>query len=322
MDQIIRFSLINSTGAIVGEIRYHKFVDFDLSSLDPNSKLLYSQKAKKFIDFTEYLIKGLPEELSRGVRRGELSFCGMVLFYCQSGYYPSAHKSVFKDGDYSSPVEEKVENTMQNDGGKTGYYDLPTPSAEAIGEVLQNVGLVLCPELLEILCDKIKALCPQTLNDLIEFKKMEPWQHEVFKACYAIDGRAEVKGSPRLRDIRKIKYYAERAEMQELKKPVVVEATSEDKEDRKDTGLNLLAKVHWEWAEVMNWHTGKVDTFGKLVRTIGKLIMNRQDPEKIRLILADIILKTLDIAYDSGVDVEAAIKDQIELNIGSDRTEY
>jgi hypothetical protein len=101
----------------------------------------------------------------------------------------------------------------ENNGGKTGYYDLPLPDREVI-EYLIRADLKLSAETnLERVANKIIALLPQTLNDLIEFKQMQPWQHEVFKATYALNERAlknPKKGSSKLREVNKILYYANR----------------------------------------------------------------------------------------------------------------
>lgn len=66
-----------------------------------------------------------------------------------------------------------------NNGGKTDYYAIPDGAT--------------------------------TLNDLIEFKRMAPWMHEIFKVIYAFDERSRKGGgfNPE-REINKIIYYAER----------------------------------------------------------------------------------------------------------------
>lgn len=66
----------------------------------------------------------------------------------------------------------------KNNGGETDYYALPEGC--------------------------------KTLNDLIEYKSMQPWQHEVIKAVYALDERAKKNGGSRIREINKIIYYANR----------------------------------------------------------------------------------------------------------------
>lgn len=106
-----------------------------------------------------------------------------------------------------------------NNGGRTDYYALPKPSRKEILEILVSLR---DPEnnTMEAL-EKIYALLPQTLNDLIEHQEMLPWQHEVFKATYALNARAEKNGGSKLREINKILYYAERGkrlvEKEELK---------------------------------------------------------------------------------------------------------
>lgn len=73
--------------------------------------------------------------------------------------------------------------TTVNNGGQTSYYDVPKNA--------------------------------KTLNDLIEYKNMPPWQHEIFKACYALPERGSkinpenpLKGM--LREINKMEYYLNR----------------------------------------------------------------------------------------------------------------
>lgn len=98
----------------------------------------------------------------------------------------------------------------ENNGGKTSYYDLPRPSKE---ELISYLGAVLpeCTDLsLSIVAEAILDMFPSTLNDLIEHRNMKPWQHEVFKACYALDARAQKNGGSEEREINKIIYYAQR----------------------------------------------------------------------------------------------------------------
>lgn len=94
-----------------------------------------------------------------------------------------------------------------NNGGKTGYYDIPAPTVEKIARVLTGYGL---DGKLKNAVEDIYKLFPQTLNDLIEHKNMKPWQHEVMKAVYAIDDRAKKNGGSEIREINKIIYYANR----------------------------------------------------------------------------------------------------------------
>lgn len=85
------------------------------------------------------------------------------------------------------PNIDKIEPS-RNKGGSTDYYTIPKGA--------------------------------KTLNDLIEFKKMSPNLHEIFKATYAIDERSRrnIQGQDRLRELNKIKYYVEREIRLELNK--------------------------------------------------------------------------------------------------------
>jgi hypothetical protein len=98
--------------------------------------------------------------------------------------------------------------TAENNGGRTGYYDLPLPDRSLLYKLLERH--VPRKELLGDIIADIIELCPQTLNDLIEAKNMQPWQHEIMKACYAIDARAEKNGGSRVREHNKIDYYNKR----------------------------------------------------------------------------------------------------------------
>lgn len=105
-------------------------------------------------------------------------------------------------------------SNAENNGGKTNYYNLPRANREELRKILE--GLTEVPvynfeKYIEEAIDKIYELFPDTLNDLIEHKDMKPWQHEVFKACYALEDRAK-KGefASEEREINKIIYYAKR----------------------------------------------------------------------------------------------------------------
>lgn len=110
----------------------------------------------------------------------------------------------------------------ENNGGKTSYYDLPLPDRGKLKTLLIafHNGQGLHKEIEETI-DDILNLCPQTLNDLIEHKQMQPWQHEVFKACYAMEARAKRgKSFSKEREVNKIIYYAERG-LSLIKKEIV-----------------------------------------------------------------------------------------------------
>ena len=79
------------------------------------------------------------------------------------------------------PPPYKVQDTAQNNGGSTSYYDIPEGA--------------------------------KTLNDLIEHKDMRFWQGECMKAIYALTDRAARAtdgSSSEERELNKIIYYANR----------------------------------------------------------------------------------------------------------------
>jgi hypothetical protein len=99
----------------------------------------------------------------------------------------------------------------ENFGGKTGYYDLPKPDRVILNNLLADVfnGNIGIDSAVDILYE----LFPNTLNDIIEYKGLKPWQHEVLKATYALDERAAKAtdgSSSREREINKIQYYLDR----------------------------------------------------------------------------------------------------------------
>jgi len=98
--------------------------------------------------------------------------------------------------------------TPKDNGGTTSYYDLPRPSLKELTETLLNE--IHDKTDAEYMASLILKMFPSTLNDLIEFKEMKPFQHEIFKACYALKERA-LKGDASIeRELNKIQYYLDR----------------------------------------------------------------------------------------------------------------
>lgn len=95
-----------------------------------------------------------------------------------------------------------------NNGGTTDYYCVPGPNPILLESLI--IQYANEERTLSDVIDQIYKLFPQTLNDLIEFKGMKPWQHEVMKATYALNERAQKNGGSELREINKILYYANR----------------------------------------------------------------------------------------------------------------
>jgi hypothetical protein len=101
----------------------------------------------------------------------------------------------------------------KNNGGSTDYYAIPSPELSEITKLLNTWN---GKDFID-LAEAIRALFPQTLNDLIEAKDMKPWQHEVMKATYAFDARVTKPGGSELRELNKILYYTNRRKQQLLK---------------------------------------------------------------------------------------------------------
>jgi hypothetical protein len=97
---------------------------------------------------------------------------------------------------------------IENNGGKTSYYDIPVLDRSELRSLLLNK--ISDKGEIETLIDKILELCPKTLNDLIEFKNLKPWQHEVMKAAYALEERSKKGNATPEREHNKIHYYNER----------------------------------------------------------------------------------------------------------------
>lgn len=124
-------------------------------------------------------------------------------------------ESIKEDGilslnvEYLSKPKPKKISSDKNNGGSTSYYDLPLPQAERILFLINSPNLSAEEKVKEIL-----SLCPQTINDLIEFKNMMPWQHEVIKSCYAIKERAKKGEGSEERELNKQVYYINRRRKQ------------------------------------------------------------------------------------------------------------
>ncbi len=122
--------------------------------------------------------------------------------------------------DLPTEMIENFENSVDssiNKGGKTDYYSLPPINEERLQTILETLVYIASTKdynnaTLVRTIDAIKNIFPNTLNDLIEYKDMKPFQHEIFKACYALQERSKrnIDGNDTLRELYKMKYYVER----------------------------------------------------------------------------------------------------------------
>lgn len=129
---------------------------------------------------------------------------GEVLSYPE----PKIHIFSTKEEADKKSMEYKP-SSAQNNGGKTSYYNLPVPAESEVTRLIQDCFF-------ETVClggavNRVFSLFPSTLLDIMEAKNFKPWQHEVMKACYAIEDRKDKNGGSYLRELNKIIFYAERA---------------------------------------------------------------------------------------------------------------
>lgn len=99
------------------------------------------------------------------------------------------------------PIDNLIKEVPRsgiNNGGATGYYDLPPESERPC------------------------------IDDLIEHKEMQRWRSEVFKSMYGLDGRATRStdgSSSEARELNKCFYYLNRR-MRMLGLPLYVQETT------------------------------------------------------------------------------------------------
>lgn len=82
--------------------------------------------------------------------------------------------------------------------------------------------------------------------------------------------------------------------------------------------INELAKEQFEWVEAMGWHNKTVLEMLALVASeVGEAIneCRHEDPtDNFKDELADIILRTIDIAETQNIDIYQAIIDKMNIN--------
>jgi NTP pyrophosphatase (non-canonical NTP hydrolase) len=82
--------------------------------------------------------------------------------------------------------------------------------------------------------------------------------------------------------------------------------------------LNELADKHFEWVERMGWHNKTVLEYLALICSeVGEAInecRGKQPTEKFGTELADIILRTVDLAKQHGIDLDKVVADKMALN--------
>ena len=83
--------------------------------------------------------------------------------------------------------------------------------------------------------------------------------------------------------------------------------------------ISELAKKQYAWVESMNWHNKTtLESLALIASEVGEAIneCRGQTPtERLPAELADIILRTVDLAEVLGIDIEQTILDKLEINL-------
>ena len=82
--------------------------------------------------------------------------------------------------------------------------------------------------------------------------------------------------------------------------------------------LNELAREQWEWVESVGWHNKTpLEVLALIASEVGEAVNECRGDGPTSLFqyeLADVILRTLDLAYDMDIDIEQALLDKVKLN--------
>jgi NTP pyrophosphatase (non-canonical NTP hydrolase) len=83
-------------------------------------------------------------------------------------------------------------------------------------------------------------------------------------------------------------------------------------------GLNELGRVHWTWVEAMGWHNVTVlEKLALLASEFGEAVNECRGDKPTKAFgseLADIVLRTVDIAHAEGIDLDGEIAAKMQLN--------
>ena len=84
------------------------------------------------------------------------------------------------------------------------------------------------------------------------------------------------------------------------------------------TGINEIAKRQHEWVERMGWHNKSVlESLALVASEVGEAVnecRGKEPTPNFEIELADIILRTMDLAYSQGIDLEKVIKAKMLIN--------
>ena len=87
---------------------------------------------------------------------------------------------------------------------------------------------------------------------------------------------------------------------------------------KRPSGLHEIAKAHWDWVESMGWHNkNELESLALIASEVGEAVNECRGEKPTKNFgeeLADIILRTIDLAHDSGIDIESKVWNKIEKN--------
>lgn len=82
--------------------------------------------------------------------------------------------------------------------------------------------------------------------------------------------------------------------------------------------INEIAEKHYNWIEKMNWHNATVlESLALVASEVGEAVnecRGAKPTEAFGSELADIILRTVDIAYKHGIDINHEIMVKMAIN--------
>lgn len=85
-----------------------------------------------------------------------------------------------------------------------------------------------------------------------------------------------------------------------------------------DTNVNVIADVHWKWVDQWGWHkTSPLEKLALIASEIGEAVnecRGETPTDKLPAELADIILRSLDLMVDLGIEPNVALWEKIEKN--------
>lgn len=81
--------------------------------------------------------------------------------------------------------------------------------------------------------------------------------------------------------------------------------------------LSDIAKYHWEWVESVGWHNKTpLECIALISSEVGEAAnecRGKKPSERLGSELADIILRTVDLAEDQGIDIQTEVLKKMDI---------